>query len=120
MVNLVTQKKALCFWDLIEDPPVQQRAAEPLSLLGDSSSAPALSDGRGWSSELRGQGGTPNLQQTEAYKCRAALLSTRLTMSETEQMRMGIYRAERREHKEALRLKEEQCYEKWAAEVLGP
>ena len=51
-------------------------------------------------------------RSTEAYKCQAALLSTRLTMAEIEQMRMGIYQAERREQKEALRLKEEQCYEK--------
>ena len=35
------------------DPPVQQRAAQLQSLLGDCSSGPALSDGRGWSSELR-------------------------------------------------------------------
>ena len=41
-------------------------------------------------------------------------------MGEKEQIRMRIYRAERREQKEALRLKEEQCYEKWAAKVLGP
>ena len=35
------------------DPPVQQRAAQLQSLLGDCSSGPALSGGRGWSSELR-------------------------------------------------------------------
>ena len=35
------------------DPPVQQRAAQLQSLLGDCSSGPALSDERGWSSELR-------------------------------------------------------------------
>ena len=36
-----------------EDPPVQQTAASLLSLLDDCSSGPALSDGRGWISELR-------------------------------------------------------------------
>ena len=35
------------------DPPVQQTAASLLNLLDDCSSPPALSDGRGWSSELR-------------------------------------------------------------------
>ena len=35
------------------DPQVQQSAASPLSLLDDCSSGPALSDGRGWSLELR-------------------------------------------------------------------
>ena len=48
------------------------------------------------------------------------MLSTKLSMAEGVQMRMKIHRAERREQKEALRLKEEQCYEKWAAKVLGP
>ena len=45
------------------------------------------------------------------------MLSTKLSMGEKEQIRMRIYRAERREQKEALRLKEEQRYEQWAAEV---
>ena len=53
---------------------------------------------------------------TEAFKHQAALLSTKLSMGEKEQIRMRIYRAERREQKEALRLKEEQRYEQWAAE----
>ena len=35
------------------DPSLQPTAASPLSLLDDCSSGPALSDGRGWSSELR-------------------------------------------------------------------
>ena len=35
------------------DSPIQQKAALLLSLLGDRSSGPALSNGRGWSLQLR-------------------------------------------------------------------
>ena len=38
-------------------------------------------------------------------------------MSDRAQLRMNIYRAERREQKEARKLKEEQRYERWAAAV---
>ena len=41
------------FWVCRLDPPVEQTAASLLSLLDDCSSGPALSDGRGWISELR-------------------------------------------------------------------
>ncbi|XP_030235663.1 uncharacterized protein LOC115560397 [Gadus morhua] len=58
-----------------------------------------------------------HLISSKAFKHQAALLSTKLSMGEKEQIRMRIYRAERREQKEALRLKEEQRYEQWAAEV---
>ncbi|CAL8391258.1 unnamed protein product [Arctogadus glacialis] len=57
-----------------------------------------------------------HLISSKAYKRQAALLSTKLSMAEGEQMRMKIYRAERRQQKEAQRLKEEQRYEQWAAE----
>ncbi|CAL8391252.1 unnamed protein product [Arctogadus glacialis] len=57
-----------------------------------------------------------HLISSKAYKRQAALLSTKLSMAEGGQMRMKIYRAERREQKEVQRLKEEQRYEQWAAE----
>ncbi|CAL8368596.1 unnamed protein product [Gadus morhua 'NCC'] len=57
-----------------------------------------------------------HLISSKAYKRQAALLSTKLSMAEGGQMRMKIHRAERREQKEAQRLKEEQRYEQWAAE----
>ncbi|XP_030235651.1 PAX-interacting protein 1-like [Gadus morhua] len=57
-----------------------------------------------------------HLISSKAYKRQAALLRTKLSMAEGEQMRMKIHRAERREQKEAQRLKEEQRYEQWAAE----
>ena len=54
---------------------------------------------------------------TEAYEHYAALHRTTLSMCEEAELRMKISRAECREQKEAQRLKEEQRYGQWAAEV---